>query len=125
MIFSVFAVIALSIASLGLYAVIQQATALRTREIGVRMALGATSANIMKMVLSRGAMQLGIGLALGLALAWQSAKVFNNLPMPIPSHDPIVFTTVPVLLILVGLLASWIPARRAAALEPMIALRDE
>jgi putative ABC transport system permease protein len=125
MIFSTFAVIALAIASLGLYAVIQQATARRTQEIGVRMALGATSGNILKMVLSRGALQLGMGLALGMAAAWPAANAFSGLPIRVTGHDPIILVTVSSLLLLVGFLASWIPARRAAALEPVIALRDE
>jgi putative ABC transport system permease protein len=123
--FSTFAFIALVIASVGIYAVIAQATTRRTQEIGVRMALGATSANILTLILSRGAVQLIAGLALGLAAAFPAARLLSELPLRVSASDPVVFSTVSLLLTLVGLFACWLPARRAAALQPVVALRDE
>jgi ABC-type antimicrobial peptide transport system permease subunit len=123
--FSTFAFIALVIASVGIYAVIAQATTRRTQEIGVRMALGATSGNILTLMLSRGVAQLAGGLALGLAAAVPAARLMSGLPLRVSWNDPVVFSTVSLLLILVGLFACWLPARRAAALQPVVALRDE
>jgi putative ABC transport system permease protein len=122
-----FAVIALLMASVGLYAVIAQATARRTREIGIRMALGATAERIMQLVLSRGLLQLGIGLVLGLGGAFAATQVLSKTRMlvRVSPQDPLVFTAVPILLLIVGLLACWFPARRAAALHPVKALRHE
>ena len=122
-----FAVIALLMASVGLYAVIAQATARRTREIGIRMALGATAERIIQLVLKRGLMQLGIGLLLGLGGAFAATQVLSKTRMlvRVSPHDPLVFTVVPVLLVTVGILACWFPARRAAALHPVKALRYE
>jgi ABC-type antimicrobial peptide transport system permease subunit len=123
--FSTFAFIALCIASVGLYAVIAQATVRRTQEIGIRMALGATSSRILTMVLSRGALQLAIGLALGLAAAFPVARLMNSVPLHSSVTDPRLFLVVASLLTMVGLFARWLPARRAAAVDPMVALRDE
>jgi len=123
--FSTFGLIALMIASVGIYAVIAQATTRRTQEIGVRMALGATSGNILTLILSRGAVQLAAGLGLGLATAFPAARLLKGLPLGVSATDPVVFASVSVLLTVVGLFACWLPARRAAALEPVVALRDE
>jgi putative ABC transport system permease protein len=124
-IFSTFAFVALIIASVGIYAVIAQATARRTQEIGVRMALGATSGNILTLILSRGVAQLAAGLALGLAAAIPAARLMIGLPLRVVPNDPVVFSTVSLLLLLVGVFACWLPARRAAAMQPVVALRDE
>ena len=122
-----FAAIALLMASVGLYAVIAQATARRTREIGIRMALGATAERIVRLVLSRGLAQLGIGLALGLAGAFATTSLLKTTRMlvRVSPQDPVVFAAVTALLIVIGLLACWLPARRAAALHPVRALRHE
>ncbi len=124
-VFLVFAIIALVIASVGIYAVIAQATARRTREIGVRMALGATSSNILSLIISRGVSQLAIGLALGLAAAIPGARLMNSLPLMAAKSDPVVLTGVCLLLTSVGLFACWLPARRAAQLSPVTAIRYE
>jgi predicted permease len=124
-VFLVFAMIALVIASVGIYAVIAQATARRTQEIGVRMALGATSRNILALVISRGMKQLAVGLALGLAAAIPAARLINTLPFGVSKSDPLVLTGVCLLLTSVGLFASWLPARRAAQLSPVTAIRYE
>jgi putative ABC transport system permease protein len=123
--FSFFALTGLLIASVGIYAVIAQATASRTQEIGVRMALGASSRNIMGLVLSRGAKQLLAGLLIGLAAAYPAARVMTTLPLHVSAADPLLFAAISALLVAVGLFACWLPARRAAALDPVKAIRYE
>jgi len=123
--FFAFALIALLLASVGLYAVVAQNTARRTREIGIRMALGATAGAVMRLVLARGLWQLGLGLALGLAGAFGAARLMASLIGPTSPHDPLVFSVIPMLLILIGLFACWLPARRAARIAPTEALRAE
>ena len=123
--FFTFAVIALVMASVGIYAVVAQNTARRTREIGIRMALGATAGGVVRLVLARGLWQLGLGLALGLAGALASAQLMESLIALASPHDPLVFVTITVLLGGLGLLACWLPARRAARVAPTEALRSE
>jgi ABC-type antimicrobial peptide transport system permease subunit len=124
-IFAVFALIALVMASVGLYAVMAQAASSRTREIGVRMALGATARNILQLVLGRGLKQLIAGLVFGLAAAFPAARLMAALPFRVSPTDPLVFITVSLLLASVGVFACWLPARRAAALNPVNAIRYE
>ena len=124
-IFSGFALIALLMAAVGIYAVLAQATNSRTQEIGVRMALGANARNIVALVMRRGLWQIAAGLGLGLAAAWPAARVMANLPIGVSPSDPVVFVVVASLLAIVGLLACWIPARRAAGLDPVKAIRYE
>jgi putative ABC transport system permease protein len=123
--FLTFAIIALLIASVGIYAVIAQSTAARTQEIGVRMALGATSRNVLAMVLARGAWQLTAGLITGLAVAFPAARLMKSILARVSPSDPLVFGAVSLLLIAVGMFACWLPARRAAALDPVKAIRYE
>ncbi len=120
-----FAMIALLMASVGLYAVVAQTTIRRTREIGIRMALGATAGRIVRLVLARGLLQLGLGLVLGLGGAYAATRVMGELLFRTSPQDPVVFVSVTALLIAIGLLACLIPARRAAALHPVKALRHE
>jgi predicted permease len=124
-IFSIFAGIALVLASVGIYAVVAQATSRRTREIGVRIALGATSWTIHRLVLSRGVQQMMIGLAIGLPAAFFVSKLMVPLLFGVAPSDPLVYLVITVLLTAVGLLACWLPARRAAAMNPVVALRNE
>ena len=125
--FSVFALAGLLMASVGIYAVVAQATARRTREIGIRMALGATAANIARLVLTRGFMQLGLGLALGLGGAFATTHLLASTPLfcGVSPHDPLVFTGITALLVAIGVAACWLPARRAARIAPTEALRTE
>ncbi len=124
--FFAFALIALLMASIGLYAVVAQATARRTREIGIRMALGSSTGGILRLVLSRGLGQLGVGLVLGLAGAVAFARLISGeFLIGVSPQDPLVFGVVTVMLVAVGLLACWLPARRAARINPTEALRTE
>ena len=125
--FAVFACTGLLMASVGIYAVVAQTTARRTREIGIRMALGATGGNIARLVLSRGLFQLGLGLALGLGGAFASARLMGSVGflIGVSPYDPAVFLGITVLLIAIGAAACWLPARRAARIAPTEALRTE
>ncbi len=123
--FLLFAVIALVMASVGIYAVVAQATSRRTREIGIRMALGASALNVVQLVLARGLLQLGIGLAIGLAGAIAATRLMNSLPVTSSTNDPMIFVVVVALLTCVGLLACYLPARRAARIAPTEALRTD
>ena len=124
--FGILAFIALTLASVGLYAVIAYSVATRTQEIGVRMALGAGRPAVGWLVLRRGLWQLAIGLALGLGGAWAVGKfVLATVLAQISGTDPAIFVGVPILLTLVALAACLIPARRAARLDPLDALRSE
>lgn len=123
--FSVFGFIGLLMASVGIYSVIAQATGRRTREIGVRMALGATSGSIITLVLRRGIWQLAAGLALGLAAAIPAVKLVAKIGLRISPADPLAFAVIVAILVATGVFACWIPARRATALDPVKAIRYE
>jgi predicted permease len=125
--FLVFALIGLLMASVGIYAVVAQATVRRTREIGIRMALGATARNIMNLVLSRGLGQLLLGLVLGLGGAFAAAQLLAKMGflVAISPHDPFVFVAIVALLATIGTFACWLPARRAARIAPLEALRTD
>jgi putative ABC transport system permease protein len=123
-IFLVFAAIALLMASVGIYAVIAQATGRRTQEIGVRMALGASPRGILQLVLRRGIWQLAFGLGLGIAAALPAAHALATLRFLDAPADPVMFAAVAAVLSVVGLFACWLPARRAAALDPVNAIRN-
>ena len=124
-IFMGFAFIALVMACVGIYAVLAQSTSRRTQEIGVRIALGASMGNIMLLVMRSGFWQIGAGLVLGLAAAIPAARVMANLPIGVSPADPNVFFVVAATLTVVGLTACWLPARRAARLDPVTAIRSE
>jgi ABC-type antimicrobial peptide transport system permease subunit len=124
-IFLGFALIALLMASVGIYAVIAHATSSRTQEIGVRMALGASLRRILLLVMSRGLWQITAGLALGVAGAWPLARVMASLPIGVSRSNPALLLTVALVLASVGIFACWLPARRAIALDPVKAIRYE
>ncbi len=123
--FSVFGFIALVMAAVGIYAVIAQATNRRTQEIGVRMALGATSGNIIRLILRRGMWQLAIGLSAGLAAAIPAVQLLAKIGLRVSPADPLAFGVIVAMLVAIGVFACWVPARRAAALDPLRAIRYE
>jgi putative ABC transport system permease protein len=120
-----FALVALLLASVGIYGLLAYMVGQRSHEIGVRMALGAMPSTIGKMIVSRGAGLAGIGLAIGLILSGIIAPLISSLLYGVRPLDPEVFIAVPVILMVVVLLASYIPAWRAARVNPIVALRRE
>ncbi len=122
---SLFAVLALVLTVIGLYGVIAYSVTQRTTEIGVRMALGAQPLDILRMVLQQGMLLIFLGVVLGLAGAWAVTRVMGSLLFEVSTSDPLTFFSVAALLTLVALLACWIPARRAAKVDPLLTLRYE
>lgn len=121
----IFAALALLLASVGIYGVISFAVGQRTREIGVRMALGAQHADVMRLVLWEGAKMALIGVAAGAAAALGLTRLMTNQLFGVTPQDPLTFAAVAAALIVVALLACYVPARRAARVDPMVALRYE
>jgi putative ABC transport system permease protein len=119
----IFAVAALLMAAIGMYAVIRHMVTQRTNEIGVRMALGAQSGDVLKLIIGRGLKLIAIGTAIGLAGAFSLTRLMRNLLYGVSSHDPLTFFAVLVVLMLFALLACYIPARRATKVDPLITLR--
>lgn len=117
--------LALLIALAGLYSLLTYLVTLRTRELGLRLALGAQRSDILSLVLRNAANLLLTGIAAGLALSLAAARLLRTFLFGVHPHDPLTLIVAPLLLLAVGLLAAWIPARRAAHLEPTIALRSE
>jgi predicted permease len=120
-----FAGVALSLGGVGIYGVVAYAVARRTREIGVRMALGAKAADVLGMVLREGGMLAGAGVALGILGALAASRALSGFLFGVTPYDPAVFVTVPLLLGLVALGACVIPARRASRVDPVVALRTD
>jgi ABC-type antimicrobial peptide transport system permease subunit len=119
------ALIALLLSAIGIFAVMANLVGERTREIGLRLAMGASRENVLGLVLRRASWLTGIGLGVGLAMAFTLAHLVANLLRGVSSNDPVVFTGVTLTIALVAMMASWLPARRAARLDPMVALRDQ
>jgi ABC-type antimicrobial peptide transport system permease subunit len=120
-----FAGIALVLAGLGLYGVLAYAVSQRAREIGIRLALGADARRVVRMVVRSGAQLAGLGLALGLVIAVAFGGLLTRMLFNVGTTDLTVFLLVALVLGAVALLASWLPARRAARVDPMVALRSE
>jgi predicted permease len=123
--FLAFGMLALLLAVVGLYGVKSYIVSQRTREIGIRMALGAKPGDVLGMVLREGAMLAGVGVALGLPLAALLGFALSSLLYDVKPLDPIVFTAAPLSLALAALVATWFPARRATRVTPLTALRSE
>jgi putative ABC transport system permease protein len=123
--FALLAAIALTLAAVGLYAVMAYSVTQRTQEIGVRMALGAAGRQVSWLILRRGLIQLAIGLTLGLAGAWLASRVLRPLLVQVTPTDPATFVGISLLLALVALAACIVPARRATRLDPLVALRQD
>jgi len=122
---TVFAVIALSLAVVGLYGLMAYSVGRRTREVGIRMALGAQRSNVLLLVLSKAALLLGLGLISGLVASWFVTRAIQAFLFGVGRHDPVTILSVCALLVVSGLIAAIIPARRAASIDPMQALRTE
>jgi uncharacterized membrane protein YeaQ/YmgE (transglycosylase-associated protein family) len=120
-----FAAGALLLAAVGLYSIVAYGVVQRTRELGVRIALGASEHSVQRLVLRDGAMFVLAGAVLGIIGAWFSTRLIRSLLFDTTSTDIATFIAVPVLLAIVALLASWLPARRAAHTDPLVAIRAE
>jgi len=123
--FSIFGALALSLAVVGLYGVKAYSVARRTREIGIRMALGAQAGAVLRMIMREGSIMLVSGVALGLLLAVATAKILSGILYGVGPLDPIAFTVAPLVLTIAALIATWLPARRATQVDPVQALRAE
>jgi putative ABC transport system permease protein len=125
MLLTLFALLALTLAAIGIYGVISLLVARRRQEIGIRLALGARRRVILQMVVGRGMLLVAIGVAIGLAGAAWLTRVLGGLLYGVTRFDPLTFVTAPALLAGVALVACLLPAVRAAAVDPAITLREE
>ncbi len=125
LLFGLFAVIAMLLAALGIYGVMAYSVAERTQEIGIRMALGAQQSDVLRLIIRNGVMLTLIGVAIGLALALALTQLMTTLLFGITPNDATTFAAVSAFLILVALLACYVPARRATKVDPLVALRYE
>jgi predicted permease len=119
-----FAGLAVLLASIGIYGLLAYMVGQRSREIGIRMALGARRGNILRMFLRKGVVLAGVGIVAGVVVSASTASLMAGLLYGVRSHDPAVFLIVPLLLLAVAVLASYLPARRATKVDPMMALRE-
>jgi ABC-type antimicrobial peptide transport system permease subunit len=122
---STFAIVALSLAAIGIFGVLSFAVTARTREMGIRIALGAERANVQWLVIAEGLGLVAVGIVLGLASAFAATRVLRTFLFDLTPSDPITYLAIVALLIATAVLASWIPGRRAARVDPVIALRAE
>jgi ABC-type antimicrobial peptide transport system permease subunit len=123
--FSLFSFLAVVLAAVGIYAVMAYAMGQRTREIGIRMALGAQPFNVLLMMLRQALLPVVLGLVAGLAMALAISRAFTGLLYGVTSTDPVSYATVCLLLLTVAAVAAYIPAHRATRVDPLVALRYE
>jgi putative ABC transport system permease protein len=123
-----FALLALLLAGIGIYGVMAYAVAQRRRELGIRLALGAQTSDLLQLLIKQGMRLAGLGIVIGLAVALMLAKLmtsFSSLLYGVKSTDPATFALIALILLMVALSACWIPARRATKIDPLVALRHE
>ena len=121
----IFGVVALLLAMLGIYGVMAFAVTQRTQEIGIRMALGARAADVLKLIVRHGMLLAGIGVVVGIGGAWGVTRFMSQLLVGVQPTDLLTFSAVSGCLLLAALLACYIPARRATKVDPLVALRHE
>ena len=122
---SLFAIVGLLVTALGIYGVVSLLVSQRTQEIGVRMALGATPVSVIRIMVWQASLWIGFGAAAGIIGSLAAARWIGSLLFDIPANDPATLAEAAVLLLVVALLGAWVPARRAAKIDPMVALRYE
>jgi putative ABC transport system permease protein len=125
LLFGLFALLALSLAAVGLYGVMAYTVSQSTREVGIRMALGAQVGDVLKLVMRQGLALALAGIAAGLAGAFALTRLMSTLLFEVSATDPVTFVSISLLLVVVALLACWVPARRATRIDPLYALRRE
>jgi putative ABC transport system permease protein len=118
-------ILALVLAAVGIYGVVGYSVSQRTGEIGIRMALGARRSSIFHMILKQGLLLVALGLAIGLAAAFLSLRVLGSILYGISASDPATYAALSLVLLAVALVASFLPARRATRVDPLVALRYE
>ena len=124
-VFGAFALVALMLSALGLYGLLAYSVSRRTREIGVRVALGADRSDVRRLVLREGLALTAIGIAIGLSAAWVASRSLESLLFGVTAADALTYAAGPVVLAAVALVACLLPARRAARVDPAVALRSE
>src|SRR5262249_49770782 len=122
---TVFALMALSLAAVGLFGLVRYNVAQRTQEIGVRMALGASGADVLKMILGEGLRLAGFGVIGGLIAAFALTRLMGGLLYGVSATDPTTFVGMAIVLVGVAMFAAWLPARKAVRVDPLVALRYE
>jgi ABC-type antimicrobial peptide transport system permease subunit len=122
---TIFGAAALFLVAVGLYGIVAYSVASRTWEIGVRIALGAEPADARRMVMRQGFVLVTVGVAVALPLAWAAMRLLEGFLVGGTANDPVAFLLVALMFALVTLAATWIPARRASRVDPMVALRAE
>ncbi len=122
---SAFGTIALLLASIGLFGVVSYAVSTRSREVGIRMAMGANVSQVVKLMMGGGMRLVGIGAVVGLVLSAVAAKVLSGVLYGVNATDPLAFLVAPVVLLLVAIVAAWIPARRVTRINPVLAIRGD
>jgi putative ABC transport system permease protein len=124
-ILSAFSVLALALAGIGLYGIVSYSVSRRTREVGIRISLGADRARVVRTLMGNGLKLVILGSVIGLAIALLAANVLTSLLFNVSATDPMTFLLVPLVLVVTALVAAYVPARRASRVDPAAALRTE